>query len=153
MQRDLYTPPFRPKQSARQATRTLPREALIAAWLIGSALIAWTLVYLPTLAGASSANAVVALSRTPVLPAAYGSNPAVKGDRLTRTNLKTDGAVRQEMSQRTAPPRPMPQSIGVRLGKEPARVESPLERKIPIGCDGAFSRLMAKGNFSARCVT
>jgi hypothetical protein len=34
-----------------------------------------------------------------------------------------------------------------------SRAVSSGERKIPIGCDAAFSRLVKFGNFTARCVT
>lgn len=123
-------------QSVRPSTRVFHRKGFIGAWLISSAVIAWGLACLPILAGTSAASVIVAPSYPPVLPARTTSNSALKGDRI-----KTMA----------------PLSFSVRFGVQPLHVEPPhaskTDRKIPVGCEAAFSKLVANGNFSARCVT
>jgi hypothetical protein len=102
------------------------RRALVGAWLIASAAVAGGLVYLPIPSGASSVAVNVAQSSAPILSVGTTSNTALKGDRLPLVHA---GAAKKESS------------------------DSKVGRKIPVGCEAAFSKLVANGNFSARCVT
>lgn len=109
----------------QRETGTFRRKALVGARLAAAAVVGWGLAYLSILPGASSAN----LPYSTNVPMTI-SDTAHKGDRLVplHAGRAPDGAGRKDV-----------QGSGV--------------RKIPVGCEGAFSKLMASGNFSARCVT
>jgi hypothetical protein len=116
----------RPSQSPGPANSRKRHKALIGAWLISSAIIAWTLAYLPILTGTSSASMLAAPIYSSISLVGPTSNTALKGDRLPSTHA---GAAKKETN------------------------DSNNGRKIPVGCEAAFSNLVAKGNFIARCLT
>jgi hypothetical protein len=101
------------------------RKGQIGLWFLSSAAIACGLVYPSILSGPSSASAV-ATSSYSAAAARTVSNTALKGDRLQSART---GAARKESN------------------------DSKNGRKIPAGCEAAFSKLVTNGNFSARCVT
>jgi len=105
----------------------------IAAWLIGSAVIATWLVFVPFLIGTSVASGMAgtAHSYTPAALGSVESNKTLKGDRLFSAHIKA--------GNRDA---------------EPAKADATKSRrKIPVGCEAAFSKLVASANFTVRCVT
>jgi hypothetical protein len=106
------------------------RPAMLGCWLLGAAVLtAWTLVVLFPVGSSLHVQA------TPHDSAFVMSNTGVqfaKGDRLI------SGKQRQRREGEAAT-----KSTAVSSG----------ERKIPMGCDAAFSRLVKFENFRARCVT
>ena len=101
-------------------------QGLAAAWLISIAIIAsWMLALLFPL-GLSFANS---RHDSPSAITSYPSDHFLKGDRLSGTRAQEGHEV---------------QPVGTRF---------PRERRAPVGCDLAFSRLVRSGNFIARCVT
>lgn len=103
---------------------------MIAAWFVGSAVIAAWLTCVPSLIGTSPANADTAGFPT-IGFRSLESNKALKGDRLVGTHS----------------------TIGIRAG-EPLKADvSKSRRKIPVGCEAAFSKLTASANYSVRCIT
>lgn len=99
------------------------RGSLIGAWLIGSAMIALALAFLPIGPGTSSASVIAPWSASPFSIGKTISNSALKGDRLPQ----------------------------LRRGFE--RLQSDRPSTIPVGCEAAFSKLVRVGNFTSRCVT
>ena len=105
-------------------------QGLAAAWLISIAIIAsWMLALLFPL-GLSFANS---RHDSPSATTSYRSDHFLKGDRLSGTRAQEGHEV---------------QPVGTRF---PRALTS--ERRAPVGCDLAFSRLVRSGNFIARCVT
>ncbi len=95
----------------------------VSAWLIGSAAIAWALVALPFSAAPSSANMIDAGGPSALISTTIISNAARKGDRLDR-----GGNLRRS---------------------QPATTSG---RKMPVGCEAAFSKLAGSRNSSMRCI-
>jgi hypothetical protein len=117
-----------PANRSAARTSTLPpsqerRRGAIGAWLIGSALIALALTFLPIGNGTSSAGVIAPASTSPTSLGGTISNSALKGDRLP----------------------------DLRHGVE--RLQSNRPASIPVGCEAAFSKLVRVGNFTSRCVT
>ncbi len=101
---------------------------VMGAYLIATAIMALWMAYLPTLAG----NILTQLNVLPQHLAANSVNRLHKGDQLAIVRFDDRWSAVGAIS-RSAP---------VRNSAE----------QIPFGCEGAFSRLVKVGNFSARCV-
>ncbi len=101
---------------------------VMGAYLIVTAIIALWMAYLPTLTG----NILTQLNVLPQHIAANSVNRLHKGDQLAFVRFEDRWSAVGAIS-RAAP-----------AGKSAER--------IPFGCEGAFSRLVKVGNFSARCV-
>jgi hypothetical protein len=96
---------------------------LISAALIVSTIIAWMAILMP-----SHAEPVVgSVAKSADVVFSMSSNTARKGDRL-------DVKIYQGTSSAPTP--------AVKTGA-----------KIPVGCDGAFSKLVRSANIAVRCVT
>jgi hypothetical protein len=103
------------------------RFLVMGAYLIASAIIALWMVYLPTLAG----NVLTQLNILPQHRAANAVNRLHEGDPLAAARFDERWS-----------------ALGV---AKRANTGKSAER-IPFGCEGAFSRLVKKGNFTARCI-
>ncbi len=101
---------------------------VIGAYLIASAVIALWMAYLPTLAG----NILTQLNVLPQHLTSNSVNRLHKGDQLATVRFDERWSAIGAISK----PAQMPRSA----------------ERIPFGCEGAFSRLVKVGNFSARCV-
>lgn len=124
-------------------------KRIIGAWLAGSAVIAFALVCLPLSTAPSSANATIAQRYS---FHANPSNAALKGDRLDRAGVRTkDGD-----KTRVTAPSPSVNASG-HTGANPVHRQpqpaSTSDRKNPLGCETALSKLVAYGLPNARCVT
>jgi hypothetical protein len=100
----------------------------IGAYLIASAIIALWMAYLPTVTG----NILMQLNVLPQHVVSNSINRLHKGDQLATVRFADRWS-----------------AVGA-LNK-PTNAGKSVER-IPFGCEGAFSRLVKAGNFSARCV-
>ena len=127
-------PPGRPVilKYPQQETGTIRRKGIVGARLAAAAMIGWGLAYLSILPGASSASLPTPVSSTNK-PMTI-SNAAHKGDRLVPLHA---GRAQNDANHKDL------QGGGAGSGV----------RKIPVGCESAFSKLLVSGNFSARCVT
>lgn len=121
--------PFTPGGTVRR------RSLFVGAWLLGSSVIAAWVVCLPLSTGTSKAG----FESYSFAVRSTTSNSAVKGDRLDRVPMRT------EIGSGPGHRRSQPPSPGV-----PA---SSSRRKLPVGCETAFGKLVPPQNFSARCVT
>ena len=119
------------KTNVAQVAPERIRQLVAGAWLVSLAIVAsWMLAVLYPLGPSFNLQA----SRYEF--ASIISNPSaqsVKGDRLG------SGKARERREVEPIGTKFAPVSTG--------------ERKIPVGCDPAFSRLVKFGNFTARCVT
>ncbi len=113
---------------ARPPENLRHRVLVMGAYLIVSAIIALWMAYLPTLAG----NVLTQLNVLPQHVVSNSVNRLHKGDQLAAVRFADRWS-----------------AIGV--VSKPANAPKSAER-IPFGCEGAFSRLVKVGNFSARCV-
>jgi hypothetical protein len=125
--------PPRPAPVVWRRTGALRRNHLISAWLISSALIAWGLVGFPIPTTRSSTSVNAAPTHPPALPPLTLGNSVPRGSQHARTPLPNQ-----------------PDPAAMPATKRSVGKGGPT---IPIGCDGAFSRLVAHGNVTARCVT
>jgi hypothetical protein len=126
-QQASQVPVMAANRSAAQFS-TLPRlqrrrGGPIGAWLIGSALIALALTFLPIGIGPSSAGVIAPASNSPASFDGTMSNGALKGDRLPQARHDVE------------------------------KLQSNTPVTIPVGCEAAFSKLVRVGNFTSRCVT
>ncbi len=131
MPNDRYLPRTTETRSIALAYPERNRQLLLAAWLVTTAIVAsWMLALLFPL-GPSFANFQAPRHSPSVISSSGGHS--LKGDRLTSAKVRERSEV------------------------EPIGTKSPPastgERKILVGCDLAFSRLVKAGNFVARCVT
>ncbi len=101
---------------------------VMGAYLIATAIIALWMAYLPTLAG----SILTQLNVLPQHVAANLVNRLNKGDQLAFVRFEDRWS-----------------AVGAISRAAPARKSA---ERIPFGCEGAFSRLVKAGNFSARCV-
>jgi hypothetical protein len=132
MPNDRYLPRTTETKSIALACPQRNRQVLLAAWLVITAIVAsWMLALLFPL-GPSFANFQATRHDSPSVNS-NSDGDSLKGDRLT--SAKARGRNEVEPIGTQSPP--------VSTG----------ERKIPMGCDLAFSRLVKTGNFTARCVT
>lgn len=134
------------------SSRPLGGKGLVGAWLIGSAAIAWLLVCLPVTA--TSSASVSAPRDASVLSRTTTSNKALKGDRLDQPPTRTEAEVRGETRVMARPSsRQAGSQIDAGAVHEPSQPALTSVRKIPVGCEVAFSRLVKAENFATRCVT
>jgi hypothetical protein len=126
------------------------KSVFLGAWLIGSAVgAAWLASVLLTgssLAGADTAPSYLVSSQANV------SNPARKGDRLDRVFLRSEISGKTGLPARSSSLRADGQ-IGAASFRGQSLPASKSERKIPVGCETAFSRLVGSQKLSVRCVT
>ena len=107
------------------------RQVIAGAWLASVAIVAsWMLAVLFPLG--PSFNLQATRHKSALVISSPGAQSA-KGDRLG------SGKARERREVEPIGTKSAPVSTG--------------ERKIPVGCDPAFSRLVKFGNFTARCVT
>ena len=107
------------------------RQVIAGAWLVSVAIVAsWMLAVLFPLGPSFNLQATRHESASVI--SSPGAQSA-KGDRLG------SGKARERREVEPIGTKFAPLSTG--------------ERKIPVGCDPAFSRLVKFGNFTARCVT
>ena len=107
------------------------RQVIAGAWLVSVAIVAsWMLAVLFPLG--PSFNLQATRHESALVISSPGAQSA-KGDRLG------SGKARERREVEPIGTKSAPVSTG--------------ERKIPVGCDPAFSRLVKFGNFTARCVT
>jgi hypothetical protein len=111
-----------PQQSFRYKLLT------VSGYLIASAIIALWMAYLPTLA----ADFLTQLNVLPQHVASSSINRLHKSDQLVTVRFAD-------------------RWIAMGTAGQPAHAGKSAEQ-IPFGCEGAFSRLVKVGNFSARCV-
>jgi hypothetical protein len=111
--------------SGSAAIETLAGNPVIAGCLIAGALIAAWLTCFWWLMQTPSSSANVAPVHAPSEIQSARSSIALKGNRLDRANVTAD------------------RKIEIVNGN----------RKVPIGCEVAFSRLVAKDNVPVRCLT
>ena len=105
------------------------RNPMIIGCLIAGAIIAACLTFLwLTRTPLSNAN-IAPVQALPEMQLAQ-STIAFKGARLDRANVTAD-----------------------RTFQSPSKIEASRDRKVPIGCEVAFSRLVAKDNVPVRCLT
>ena len=105
------------------------RQVIAGAWLVSVAIVAsWMLAVLFPLGPSFNLQATRHESALVISRA-----QSAKGDRLG------SGKARERREVEPIGTKSAPVSTG--------------ERKIPVGCDPAFSRLVKFGNFTARCVT
>ena len=116
--------------SAQVAPKRI-RQVIAGAWLVSVAIVAsWMLAVLFPLG--PSFNLQATRHESASVTSSPGAQSA-KGDRLG------SGKARERREVEPIGTKSAPVSTG--------------ERKIPVGCDPAFSRLVKFGNFTARCVT
>lgn len=113
---------------ARTQENVQHKFLVIGAYLIASAIIALWMAYLPTLAG----NVLTQLNVLPRHVVSNSINRLHKGDQLATVRFADRWNAIAAVSK-------------------PANARKSAER-IPFGCEGAFSRLVKAGNFSARCI-
>jgi hypothetical protein len=127
------------------ATELLVGVVAIAGWFAGSAIIVAWLTCLPWLVESASAAANVAATYAQSYSSAEtkwpSSNTSRKGDRLVSSDAAAD----------RHPIRPLTTKIS--KGEISKGEISKDGRKVPVGCEAAFSRLIAPANFSVRCLT
>ena len=107
-------------------------RAPLVSWLVGTALIATALLGLLFPLGSSTPSWKFLSAPSSSAASGVVPNRAAKGDRLPVMH-RTD----RDSSSTRADPRPTQKT----------------DRGIPVGCDGAFSKLVKSENFAARCVT
>ncbi len=132
MPNDRYLPRTTKTRSIALAYPERNRQLLLAAWLVTTAMAASWMLALFFPLGPSSGNFQATRRDSPAV-ISNSDGHSLTGDRLSSAKARERGKV------------------------EPIGTKSPPvsagERKIPIGCDLAFSRLVKSGNFTARCVT
>lgn len=134
MQGNTHFPP-RPVRLSRSIARPVDEHndhAILASWLVTIALIATALLGLlfplgPSASSWKPAPLSLSLSESGVVP-----NRAAKADRLAGIQMTTKDAG---------------------SGQAESRPVQGADRRIPLGCEGAFSKLVKSDNFAARCVT
>lgn len=111
------------------------------AYALASAIIVLWMAYLPTLMGGLLTD--LNIVPTHLSSASEGVNRADKGDQFISAQFNDRWSTFAEMTMQT-------------LGENGvhARIIDPAKdpRRIPVGCEPAFSYLVKTGNFSARCV-
>jgi hypothetical protein len=107
------------------------RQVIAGAWLVSVAIVASCM--LAVLFPLGPSFNLQATWYESALVISSPSAQSAKGDRLR------SGKVRERREVEPIGTKSAPVSAG--------------ERKIPVGCDPAFSRLVKFGNFTARCVT
>lgn len=153
MQRNRqFSSPARGAAVSRVSAAMTGEQFIAGAWLFAGAVIAaWMLcLLLPVGMSPASASANHAASYSSIaLPV---SNVARKGDRLDRIPARAEvGGSTQVIVRSPAP------NGGGQVGVEPVRrgsqPGSTSGRKLPVGCEPAFSKLATSQILSARCVT
>jgi hypothetical protein len=118
----------------RRPGKAIASKSLIVVWICASAAVAWVFVNLPIPVVGALTSGPSGYASQFIVPTQTVSNSALKGDRLHPSK-----------------PADARMGAGSRAPDRPSVVKD--GRKIPEGCEAAFSRLVTKGNFSARCVT
>ena len=113
---------------ARRQPSVHHKFLVMGAYLIASAIVVPWMAYLPTL----GSNILTQLNTLPQHVAVNAINGLHKRDQLTAARFDERW-----------------NALGVVT--KPANTEKSAER-IPFGCEGAFSRLVKDGNFTARCI-
>lgn len=124
-------------------------SGVVSGWMIGSAAIVAAVICLPFSTGTSAAIMNVAQTHASVALKANTSNAALKGDRLDRIAAEAGGA-KSMLARSPLKAADHSGADAVRERTEPAPTS---HRKIPVGCESAFSKLVAAQNFTGRCVT
>jgi hypothetical protein len=121
--------PSRTASTAQIGPRAI-RQAVLGGWLVSVAIVAaWMLAVL--FPAGQSVHFEAPRPEIALVTSSLGA-PSAKGDRLIskKAQERREGEVGTQST-------PVPTGV----------------RKIPVGCDAAFSRLVKFGNFTARCVT
>ena len=131
----VHRPGRRNEQTVRRHASSQNKVLSAVGYIIGSAVIALGLTYLPAVAGTTLT--------TPTHLVSDSVNRIHKGDRFTGVGFDT------RWNALATPTRTGSGKNGVHP-QSAHRVKS--VQTIPFGCEPAFSPLVVVGNFSARCI-
>lgn len=149
---------FSPRQCRlfERTGRERRKSLLVGVWLLSSAVVAAWVACLPLLTGTSQAG-VDAASSYSVEVRSTTSNAARKGDRLDHVPARTEIGGETRARSQSSPLQSSPLKASGRTGAGPVggqpQPASDSARKLPLGCETAFSKFVASQVLSARCVT